>query len=98
MTLQTHRPGRTTRATPPGRWLMLVVLLLGQFMCVIDMLVSSRERDIMSGQRGYRNLARGSPRTRAHMRQPLALWREREGLPPSCYASPHAQRLSAAGA
>src|SRR6266581_2909736 len=32
-------PGRTT--TPRGSWLMLAVLLLGQFMCIIDVLVTN---------------------------------------------------------
>ena len=33
-------PGRETAApAPPGNWLMLAVLLLGQFMCIIDVLV-----------------------------------------------------------
>ena len=32
-------PGDTT--TPHGRWLMLAVLLLGQFMCIIDVLVTN---------------------------------------------------------
>jgi MFS family permease len=32
-------PGDTT--TPPGSWLMLAVVLLGQFMCIIDVLVTN---------------------------------------------------------
>src|SRR6266851_1016580 len=42
MVLQTHRPaaGEQTAASAPGRGgLMLAVLLLGQFMCVVDVLV-----------------------------------------------------------
>jgi MFS family permease len=42
MALQTRRPvpGEATIPATPGRnWLMLGVLLLGQFMCVIDVLV-----------------------------------------------------------
>jgi Major Facilitator Superfamily len=31
--------GEETAAEAPGRWLMLAVLLLGQFMCIIDVLV-----------------------------------------------------------
>ena len=38
MALQTQRPARSEH-TEPGNWLMLAVLLLGQFMCVIDVLV-----------------------------------------------------------
>ncbi len=30
-----------SRAAPPGNWLMLAVLLLGQFMCIIDVLVTN---------------------------------------------------------
>jgi hypothetical protein len=44
MALQTRRaaPGSdVSRAASPGNWLMLAVLLLGQFMCIIDVLVSS---------------------------------------------------------
>jgi MFS family permease len=42
MALQTRRPApgdETTRDAPGRSWLMLAVLLLGQFMCVIDVLV-----------------------------------------------------------
>ena len=42
MALQTRRPAPGAETTPnaPGRsWLMLAILLLGQFMCVIDVLV-----------------------------------------------------------
>jgi MFS family permease len=42
MALQTHRAGQTTTpGTPPANWLMLAVLLLGQFMCIIDVLVTN---------------------------------------------------------
>src|SRR5580704_12276550 len=41
MALQTRRPapGAESAQNAPGGWLMLAVLLLGQFMCVIDVLV-----------------------------------------------------------
>ena len=41
MALPTRRPapGAETAQNAPGGWLMLAVLLLGQFMCVIDVLV-----------------------------------------------------------
>src|SRR5215469_18553225 len=45
MALQTRRAGSGVQAglkeTPPGHWLMLAVLLLGQFMCIIDVLVTN---------------------------------------------------------
>src|SRR5690349_23817015 len=45
MALQTRRTGSGVQAglkeTPPGHWLMLAVLLLGQFMCIIDVLVTN---------------------------------------------------------
>jgi MFS family permease len=44
MALQTRRaaPGSdASRAASPGSWLMLAVLLLGQFMCIIDVLVTN---------------------------------------------------------
>ena len=45
MALQTRRAAPGGQITPSeatsGHWLMLAVLLLGQFMCIIDMLVSS---------------------------------------------------------
>jgi MFS family permease len=44
MALQTRRaaPGfDASRAASPGSWLMLAVLLLGQFMCIIDVLVTN---------------------------------------------------------
>jgi len=44
MALQTRRavPGSAAGgATQPGHWLMLAVLLLGQFMCIIDVLVTN---------------------------------------------------------
>ena len=44
MALQTRRaaPGSDAgRVASPGSWLMLAVLLLGQFMCIIDVLVTN---------------------------------------------------------
>ncbi|HET9972721.1 MAG TPA: MFS transporter, partial [Streptosporangiaceae bacterium] len=45
MALQTRRaaPGGqiTPRETTSGHWLTLAVLLLGQFMCIIDVLVTN---------------------------------------------------------
>jgi MFS family permease len=42
MALQTHRAGQATAlGTPSARWLMLAVLLLGQFMCITDVLVTN---------------------------------------------------------
>ena len=45
MALQTRRTGSGVQAgleeIPPGHWLMLAVLLLGQFMCIIDVLVTN---------------------------------------------------------
>ena len=39
LTRTTPAPGGTT--TPHASWLMLAVLLLGQFMCIIDVLVTN---------------------------------------------------------
>jgi hypothetical protein len=38
MTLRTRPtgPGLAAASQAPGHWLMLAVLLLGQFMCIID--------------------------------------------------------------
>ena len=44
MALQTRRTGsggQTAQEAPPDHWLMLAVLLLGQFMCIIDVLVTN---------------------------------------------------------
>ena len=43
MALQTRRPaaGQETAAPARAHWLMLAVLLLGQFMCIIDVLVTN---------------------------------------------------------
>ena len=38
MVLQARRPA-TSEAATANSWLMLAVLLLGQFMCIIDVLV-----------------------------------------------------------